>query len=184
MKLAVVTNAFTKCRFLLFEKLAKEKGHSVTIFKYAKWWDASSAWLEVKKWQAVGFKLPFLTDDVYFHFDPRVLWAIAREDWDVVIAYGYGSLTTYLVALIAKLRRIPFVLWTDARLEYELRCSPLRLWTKSLLHRLSVHFIASGTSSLLFLRRMGIYQDNITMSPYAINNKTLYRNYLKWQSVS
>jgi len=184
MKLAIVTNAFPRCRFELFERLARDNNHNITIFKYADWWDAESKWLEVKKWQAVGFKLPFMTDDVYFHFDPRVLWAITHGDWEVIIAYGYGSLTTYLVALVAKLRRIPFILWSDARLEYELRCSSLRLWTKSLLHRLSVHFIASGTSALLFLQWMGIHQDNITVSPYAINNEALYRNYLKWQSIS
>jgi glycosyltransferase involved in cell wall biosynthesis len=184
MKLAIVTNAFTYNRLNLFERLARDRNHHITIYKYADWWDAESNYLEIKKWKAIGFNIPFLIDNVYFHFDPRVFWEIAHTKSDVLIAYGYGSLTTWGVALLAKLFNITFVIWSDSRLEYELKRSPITLWAKSLLHRFSEHFIASSTSSQMFLEHMGIPKDNITVAPYAINNIDFFMKFKKWKCLS
>jgi glycosyltransferase involved in cell wall biosynthesis len=184
MKIAIVTNAFTHYRLKLFEKLACNNGHEITVFKYADWWDAKSSYVEVKKWKSIGFKIPFLIDDIYFHFSWAVLWAIAHREWDAIIGYGYGSLTTWIVALIARHRKIPFILWSDARLEYEITRAKITRWSKLFLHSLSDQFVASGNSSLLHLMSMKVEKSKITLAPYAIDNEVLFKEYMKWKSVS
>ena len=181
MKIAFVTNSFPRCRLELFERLARKNEYQITIFKYADWWDANAEGIEIKRWRAIGFKLPFMRDDTYFHFDYRVLQAIMTRDWDVVIAYGYGSFTTWIVAFIARLRGIPFILWSDARLEYELQRSRATLLLKRILHRMTAHFIASGTSTRLFFEHMEVPLQKITIVPYAIDNQAFFQKYNYWK---
>jgi glycosyltransferase involved in cell wall biosynthesis len=183
MRLAVITNSFIVPRLRLFERLTQERGHEVVVFRYTDWWWTGSEVVQVREWRSVSFRVPFLRDDMYFHFDQRVLKAVLHERFDVIIAYGYGSLTTWIVAVLAKLRGIPFVLFTDARLEYELKRHRIVRLAKRILHALTNRFIASGSSAAIFLAQMGVPAHRITVVPYAIDNQTLYREFQKWRQL-
>ena len=135
MRLAIITNSFIVPRLSCSRGWRKKRGTGTVVFRYTDWWWDGSEILEVREWRSVSFRVPFLRDDIFFHFDHRVLNSVLHERFDVIIAYGYGSLTTWLVAGLAKFRGIPFVLFTDARSEYERKRHRMVRLAKKILHR-------------------------------------------------
>jgi glycosyltransferase involved in cell wall biosynthesis len=175
-RIAVVTTGFDQYRLNVFEQFSVKTGAQVVIFRFTDWWwRTPSGKVVVKQSQHLGFKIPFglLKDDMYIHFDPRIPLAVLTQPWNAVIGYGYGSLTSILTAGVAKLRCIPFILWSDARLEYEVNRPWLTRMFKRMLHQLATHFIASGTAARIFLESQGIPRDRISLAPYAIDNKQM-----------
>jgi glycosyltransferase involved in cell wall biosynthesis len=182
MKIAVITNSFTEPRRLLFERVSKEYGHDITVFKHADWWWEDSPYLCVRKWRGFHIDLPFRKGSLYLHFDFRTLVALLKDPWAVIIAYGYGGLMTLPAVLIAKARGIPFLLFSDARLEYEATRSPLIMLAKKAVHAFVDEFMASGKSAKLALEAQGISRNKVKIIPYAIDNEEAFRSCLSWKS--
>jgi glycosyltransferase involved in cell wall biosynthesis len=182
MKIAIVTNSFTRARLELFERTAESYGHSITIFKGADWWWKKSRNLIVNESKSFHINIPLRSGGLYVQFDLRAINAISKDYWDLIIAYGYGTITTLMVALLSKARHIPFVVFSDARFEYEQKRSLIIKLAKKSIHMLASGFIASGQSSKLAFRAMGVRKEVIHVVPYAINNKRIYDEYLYWKS--
>ncbi len=183
-RIAVVTTGIDAGRFAVFEIFARTTLAQVTLFRYTDWWISPSGTdVKIVESKKLGFKIPYdlVSDDAYIHFDPRIPYRILSHPWDAVVGYGYGSLTTLAAALVARRKKIPFVLWSDARLEYERQRRWFAKLYKRILHALSSRFIASGTGTRLYLESVGIHGDKVILAPYAIDNGEFQKQVEAWQ---
>jgi len=183
-RILLVATGIDRGRLAVLERFSRWTGAEVTVWRYTTWWwkSCEASAVCVRDSERFGFKAPFrlLGDDAFFHLDPRVVSAIYSSRWDALIAYGYGSFTTLAAMLAAGAKRVPRILWSDARLEYERqRRWPWRAY-KLLLHRLASSFIASGTSARQFLESTGVRANAITVVPYAIDNEYFLSQAAYW----
>ena len=183
-KILLLTTGIDLGRLRTVELFAAKEDHQVTIWRFTTWWWGAKTATRVEVVESVmwGFKLPFgcVSDDLYVHLDLRVVYLVLRRTWDVVILYGYGSFTTLITTLAARARGIPVVLWSDARIDYEMtRRAPYRIY-KSLLHRLANRLVASGTAARKFLEKTAGAGHRIPIAPYAIENEAFLAQLASW----
>jgi|GEM_PF-2441493 len=184
----VLTTGIDKGRLAVLESVAAMDGYRITVCRFTRWWwpRELADRVEVVESTRWGVKLPFglFNDDVYVHLDPTILFRILSHEWDIVVLYGYGSLTSLFAAVVAKSIRIPVIMWSDARLDYEKGRAKWVWRYKTILHRLSSGFLASGTAAKLFLQQTGVSNEQISIAPYAIDNDKFLGRFAHWKCIA
>lgn len=115
MKVAIITNHPSPYRIPLYEKLAGKVDLTVyftLINEDDKLWEIKfSDKFKYKILKSYNLKLK-IHDVLNYHFNPSIINELIKNDYDIVVVGGYSSLTTQIAIFIAKLRRIPLIMWS------------------------------------------------------------------------
>jgi glycosyltransferase involved in cell wall biosynthesis len=188
LKVLVLTTGIDKGRLAVLEAVAESEAVHITLCRSTRWWWPKDyvqrvSLIESLRW---GANLPFwlFNDDVYVHLDPLIVARVAAKEWDVVLLYGYASFTALFVALAARARSIPVILWSDARVDYELTRAHWVRWFKTRLHGLASGFLASGTAAQRFLEITGAPPARISVAPYSVDNEQILCQSVRWKEAA
>lgn len=53
----------------------------------------------------------YIRDHFAYHSNPSIMWELIRNDYDIIVSFGYASITSQMAFLYAKICKKPFVLW-------------------------------------------------------------------------
>ena len=108
-------------------------------------------------------------DYVILHFNPGMLWELARHPPDLVILGGYESLTCLSAALVLRRRGIPFVFCVES---IDLGSSPTGRWIPWLVKTCFAAcsaVIVYGRSSWEHVRSLGVPSNRIFTAPNSVD---------------
>jgi glycosyltransferase involved in cell wall biosynthesis len=88
----------------------------------------------------------------------------------IVICGGYNYLASWSAAYWAKTHAVPFLLWTESTALDARRRHPIVEFLKRRFLNLCAGFVVPGTSSLNYLKHLGIAEEKITIAPNAVDN--------------
>lgn len=105
--------------------------------------------------------------------NPEVPLAVARGEYDAVVAHGYQSVSTLTALVTPRPGRTRVLLHAESILTNPRRSLPKRAAKQVLLRMLFSrvdHFLAIGTLSREYFEAYGVAPDRITLAPYSVDN--------------
>jgi len=179
-RVAIITNIPTPYRIPLFEELSKSAGIEFEVFFCAET-EGNRSW---RLQEGHDFKHHFLRglpikwrksdgDLFTLHINPSIFLELRKGNYDAIICGGYNSLTTVFSLIFAKLFRKPFILWTGSTLQTEPNRPFLSRFARTLLKKMAIKashcYISYGSRTKEFLIKNGAREENIFISPNAID---------------
>lgn len=172
IKLAIVNNFPTPYRIPIFDKFADDPAFETRIFLTGTKRHTRETWIlndsktreHIVQLQGIGIQIHDESADRVF-FNPGFS-RITNWKPDVVLILGYKDITNWIVALICRLRRIPYILVADVTSQGGKTVSgrlslPLVRWIVSN----ASHLIPSSKSGDAFLLTHGGSPDKTTVIP-------------------
>lgn len=159
-KVALITNIPAPYRIPLFEKISEHPSVDLCIY-FTDISEANREWTvklsDKFKYKVLpGFTLKYQGKDLFsYPINLSMINELIRNDYDVVIAVGYGSFATQVSFFIAKLRNIPFILWSGSTVNEPTLLRNISLPLAKFIVRHSDAFIAYGTRAKEYLVSLG-----------------------------
>jgi len=108
-------------------------------------------------------------------FNPKLWQIISQNHWDAIVIYtGYVYASFWITVAATKIKGRALLFGTDA---HEIRARDRRFWKASLkalfwpyLFRLADVVIVPSTGGVQLMRRIGIPDDRIVLTPYVVDN--------------
>lgn len=181
LKVALIHNIIAPYRIPLFEELSKDQNINLLVY----FTDVSE---KNREWNvdynfSFNYKiLPKITlnlgKETFYHINPTIIKELYCGKFDIIISTGYSSFTTQAAFFLAKLLKIPFILWSGST-EYE--PSLFRTLSLPLIKHIvknSDAFIAYGTRAKKYLVRHGAPEDKVFISFNTVDTKFFKEEYL------
>ncbi|MCL4367004.1 glycosyltransferase family 4 protein [Patescibacteria group bacterium] len=169
-KALIIHSIPTPYRLPMFVKLAQSENIDLTVLFMGK--GAKNRIWDIQVSNKLNYR--FLNgwtinlhqdDDVYpIWINPSIVWEILRSDYDVVIATGWDSLTTFLARITCYLKQTPFILWAGSTKNEASRRRQLTNWPVKILVNSAHALIAYGTAARDYLVSLGVRENKIVIS--------------------
>lgn len=163
MRVYIQQNCISHYREAIFELLSSYEGIEFTVIADSK---SDTPFLKVVHWETARIRHRYarrweikIPSVPAFSWQPHVLAMIIQDKPDLVIAMGTPySLTTWGILMIAKLMRMPVLLWGHGLLQVE---TGAKWFIRKLLYRLSAGQLLYGNHAKQLLVNRGLAQENL-----------------------
>jgi glycosyltransferase involved in cell wall biosynthesis len=178
VRVAVVTNAIPIYRRPIFEALQRLPGFEFRIFlSLPPHLSDAGALRHLPVHYSRGLNIPFKTRHAHLrvaqtewlHLPILLPWDLLRFSPDIVICGELGP-KSLLAYLLARVRRVPLVLWSEATLAHSRGISRLQRWLRTFLISRATAFLAWGEPAAQYLGSFGIDENKIYRCVQAVDN--------------
>lgn len=178
IKVVLIQGLLAPYRYPIFEELSNNKEWDFEVWFMGKsvknriWSEEELGYYNFKKRFLNGFTFNLGINDNYpFWFNPHVVYEILKAKPDVLVMYGWDSVTSFLAHITCKIFGIKFILYSDSTVNEK---SWRRLLTYPIVKAhvlLSDGLIAGGTMAKKYLERIGALSKNIKVSYNSVDVK-------------
>jgi glycosyltransferase involved in cell wall biosynthesis len=178
VRVAVVTNAIPIYRRPIFEALQRLPRFEFRIFlSLPPHLSDAGALRHLPIHYSRGLNIPFKTRHAHLrvaqtewlHLPILLPWDLLRFRPDIVICGELGP-KSLLAYLLARVRRVPLVLWSEATLAHSRGISRLQRWLRTFLIARATAFLAWGEPAAHYLASFGIAETKIYRCVQAVDN--------------
>jgi glycosyltransferase involved in cell wall biosynthesis len=178
VRVAVVTNAIPIYRRPIFEALQRLPRFEFRIFlSLPPHLSDAGALRHLPVHYSRGLNIPFKTRHAHLrvaqtewlHLPILLPWDLLRFRPDIVICGELGP-KSLLAYLLARVRRVPLVLWSEATLAHSRGISRLQRWLRTFLIARATAFLAWGEPAAHYLGSFGIDENKIYRCVQAVDN--------------
>ena len=177
-RIAVVTNAIPVYRRPIFEALQRFPHCELRIFmSLPPHLSDTGALRNLPIQYSRGLNIPFKTRHVHLrtiqtewlHLPILLLWDLLRFRPDIIICGELGT-KSLLAYLLARVRRVPLVLWTEATLAHSRGISRFQRCLRTFLIPRASAFLAWGEPAAHYLQLFNIRESKIYRCAQAVDN--------------
>ena len=174
--MALVTEIVAPYRVPVFERLSRILDGGLEVFFIAET-EARRSWQVPSELQfrhqvlgGLQLSLPYRGDRTPVYLSRPLLPRLLRGRFDVVVVGGWNHLECYHALAWSRLRRRPFVFWSETPLVGRLARRPARNALKRAVVAASSAFVTTGPSGAAYLRALGAPAARIHVAPNAVDN--------------
>ena len=177
-RVAVVTNAIPVYRLPIFEALQRLPHFEFRIFmSLPPHLSDAGALRRLPIHYSRGLNIPFKTRHAHLrvaqtewlHLPIFLPWDMLRFRPDIIICGEFGP-KSLLAFLLARVRRVPLVLWSEATFAHSRGISRLQRWLRAFLMARATAFLAWGEPAAHYLASFGIAKNKIYRCVQAVDN--------------
>ncbi len=172
-KLVIVTEIIAPYRIPVFNALAQARELDLHVIFLSENDPSLRQWLVYKDEIKFHYRvLPSWRQRIGRYnllFNRGVLSTLKKVKPDVVLCGGYNYLASWEVACWARVHQVPLLLWSESTALDKRQGHRLVEFLKTSFLRLSRAFVVPGTSSLKYLKDLGIPEQRIFTAPNAVD---------------
>jgi glycosyltransferase involved in cell wall biosynthesis len=179
-RLVIVTEIISPYRIPLFNALAQEPAVDLHVIFLSETDPSLRQW-EVYK-NEINFSYEVLPSwrrrvaGYHILLNTGVGDALSRSAPDLIVCGGYNYVASWQALRWARLREIPFLLWSESNLQDLRRGHPLVELVKSEFLKACSGFVVPGRSARDYLRSHNIADSRIFTAPNAVDNDLFRRS--------
>lgn len=167
----IVTTAMVEPRLRFLEYMTERYAVEFTVYRASDWWYRDS---NIVKQIIIG-EQPICVNwwpngPLVIHYHHQAVKAISRKNFDLVIGFGYSSLTNMIAQLKSRIKKIPYILWTGAKEDNEVGRDIITRKLKHYMNRSADFCLASSTLTAEYMQMYGVPEERIAHALYAIDN--------------